>query len=144
MKIFGHPVHIILIHFPSALLPMDFACSLIAYFGGPASLTDAAFYAAAGGVILGWLAVITGSIDLLPLVKKKPGSLNKALIHGTVNTTVLLAFTVMAIISYKNFPALVPDGAVKLWVKGILVLVLGVGNFLGGSLILKDKIAVEN
>lgn len=143
MKIFGHPIHIVLIHFPSALLPMDLVCSLIARFGGPGSFTDAAFFAAAGGVLCGWLAVVAGAFDLVPLVKEKPGSLNKALIHGSINTTVLLGFTVTAYISYRHFPELYPDSTLKLAIKAGLVFLLGVGNFLGGSLILQDKVAVK-
>jgi uncharacterized membrane protein len=143
MKILGHPIHIVLIHFPSALLPMDLVCSLIAYFGGPHTFTDAAFFAAAGGVLCGWLAVVAGAFDLVPLVKNKPGSLNKALIHGSINTTVLLGFTVTAYLSFRHFPDLYIDSPLKLGVKAALVLLLGVGNFLGGSLILKDKVAVQ-
>jgi uncharacterized membrane protein len=143
MKIFGHPLHVILIHFPSALFPMDFVCSLLAYFGGPLSLTDAAFFAGFGGVITGSLAVITGAFDLIPVVKDKPGSVSKALLHGGINSTVLIGFAVTTFLAYRAYPSLRTDGASELVVKGVLVLLLAIGNFLGGSLILKDRIAVE-
>jgi uncharacterized membrane protein len=143
MKIFGHPIHIILIHFPSALFPMDLVCSVIAYNNGHTSLVDAAFYASAGGVALGWLAALFGALDLVPVAKEKPRSMNKALIHGGLNGTVVLGFTLLALISYKHYPALEVDSVAKLIVKGVLVLTLAIGNFLGGSLILKDGIAVK-
>src|SRR5688572_32771408 len=134
MKIFGHPVHVILIHFPSALFPMDLICSLIAYINGPGSLIHAAYFASIGGVLFGCLAVITGAFDLLPLVKVKPAPVNKALLHGSLNTTVLIGFAVLTFISFKNFPDIPIDSLTKLIIKGILVLILGFGNFLGGSL----------
>jgi len=144
MKIFGHPIHVILIHFPSALFPMDLVCSVLAWNHGPQSLADAAFYASAGGIVLGWLAAIAGAFDLIPVVKNKPTSVNKALIHGSLNTVVVLGFTVLVFISYKHYPHLGPDSTARLMVKAVLVSILLVGNFLGGSLILKDKVAVEN
>jgi uncharacterized membrane protein len=143
MKILGHPIHVILIHFPSALFPMDLVCSVLANCYNRPGLSEAAFYASVGGVIFGCLAVITGAFDLLPVVKDKPGSVNKALIHGSVNTTVLIGFTIFTFISYKHFPEIPYDSTLKLVIKGILVLLLAIGNFLGGSLILKDKIGVE-
>ena len=143
MKIFGHPIHVILIHFPSALFPMDLVCSVIAYNNGLRSLVDAAFYASVGGVIFGCLAVITGAFDLIPVVKNKPRSVNKALLHGGLNSTVLIGFMVLTFISFKSFPTIPTDSLMKLIAKGILVLILAIGNFLGGSLILKDKIGME-
>lgn len=53
MRIFGHPVHMMLIHFPAALLPMDLFCSIVGYFRGDHSFATAAYYAMAGGVALG-------------------------------------------------------------------------------------------
>jgi len=143
MKILGHPLHVILIHFPSALFPMDLACSVYAYNGGPAALTEAAFFASFGGVILGCVAAITGAFDLVEVVKDKPRSVKKALVHGGINAMVLLGFMVYTFIAFKHYPALRPDELSELLIKTVLVILLGIGNFFGGSLILKDGIAVR-
>jgi len=143
MKIFGHPLHVILIHFPSALFPMDLVCSIFAYNGGPASLTQAAFFASAGGVLLGILAAVTGALDLVPVVRDKPRSAGKALIHGGINGTVVIGFFITTYMAYKQYPAVAPDRLPELVVKGVLVLLLAIGNFLGGSLILHDRIGVR-
>ena len=71
MKIFGHPLHMMLIHFPTALLPMDFLLSFFAYYNKDSSFLTAAFYCLAGGVLAGGLAIITGLIDLLLIQKIK-------------------------------------------------------------------------
>lgn len=143
MKILGHPVHIMLIHFPSALFPMDFICSALGYYTGNASFTDAAFFAMAGGVILGGLAIITGTFDLAGLVENKPLAVKKALIHGSINTTVIIGYSLLAYRAYKEFPILIPDGVAILVLKGCLVTFMIVGNYLGGSLILKDRVGLE-
>src|SRR6476620_11479925 len=101
MKIFGHPIHIMLIHFPSALFPMDLACSAIFLYTKDASFTTASFYSMAGGVMLGWLAVIFGVFDLLNVFKNKPAAMKKALWHGGINSTVVLAYTILAFLQYK-------------------------------------------
>jgi uncharacterized membrane protein len=140
MKVFGHPLHMVLIHFPSALFPMDLACSIIAWCGGPSSLLHAAFYATLGGVALGWLAIITGAIDLVPVVKHHTGSINKALIHGGINTSVVIVFSVIALMANKKYPDLSNDSLALLITKTITVLAMFIGNYLGGSLVLKDRI----
>ena len=144
MKILGHPVHIMLIHFPSALLPMDFACSALGYYTGNSSFTDASFFAMAGAVLLGFLAIITGTFDLLGLIEGKPLALKKALLHGGINATVIIAYSILAFRAWKQFPELTQDGIGLLVVKGCLVTFMIAGNYLGGSLILKHKVGLEN
>ena len=144
MKLFGHPIHVMLIHFPSALFPMDLVCSALFLYTGDSSFTTASFYAVAGGVGLGWLAIAMGAMDLIGVSERHPDVLKKALIHGLLNTTMVLVYTVFSYSAYKVYPALVPDSLSVVVLKAALVLTLVVGNFLGGSLILKHKVAVEN
>src|SRR5688572_11723799 len=89
MKLFGHPIHMMLVHFPAALLPMDFLCSA-AYLMYPESgLVAAGFYAMMAGTVLGWLAVVSGTFDLLTVMKENENALKSALIHGGINGSVL-------------------------------------------------------
>jgi uncharacterized membrane protein len=140
MKIFGHPIHFMLIHFPSALFPMDLACSALANYTGAAPLLSASYYALIGGVMLGWLAIVAGTFDLLTVLKNKPGSMKKALIHGAIHTTVLLAYTVLAFLAYKKHATAPGDSPLILAAKTILICLLVSGNFIGGSLVLKDRV----
>ena len=144
MKIFGHPLHMMLIHFPSALLPMDLLCSFLGYYTGNSSFTDAAYFALAGGVGFGALAIITGVFDLAVIAEHKPLALKKALIHGVINSGVVIAYSIFAFRGYHQFPDLVQDTLTVLIVKGGLLTFMIAGNFLGGSLILKDKVGLIN
>ena len=143
MKVLGHPLHLMLIHFPSALFPMDLACAVFGHIKGDLSFTYASFYAMTGGVLLGWLAVITGAIDLLGIIKNKPHAIKKAVIHGSINTTMLTGYSLLLYIAFKNYPDLVPDDTRKMVIKGGLVAFMLIGNYLGGSLVLKDKMVME-
>jgi len=144
MRLFGHPVHIMLIHFPSALFPMELVCYGVLFFTGEKSFATASYYAMAGGVALGWLAVLTGAIDLGKIPPYKPGVVKKALIHGSINSSVLIAYTVIVYLISKQYPNVPGASLGLLVVKAILVSVLIVGNWLGGELILKYKVALDN
>jgi len=143
MKIFGHPVHLMLIHFPAALFPMDFACSLAGYILKDFSFTQASFYAMMGGAALGCAAIITGTFDLLNVLNEKSSIVKKALLHGSINGTVVIVYIVLAFIAFKRYPQLEPDGISRIILKGGLITFMILGNYLGGSMILKDKIGIE-
>jgi uncharacterized membrane protein len=143
MKIFGHPWHVMLIHFPTALFPMDVVCSIVAYNSNDPSFVAASFYAMVGGVLLGVLAIVTGAIDLLAAFRQRPETVNRVLIHGSINGVVVASYFILAVIAWQQYPVLVQDGPGKLILKGCLVSFMFVGNFLGGRLILKDRLAVE-
>lgn len=144
MKVFGHPIHIMLIHFPTALLPMELVFSAINYFNKDSSFLDASFYAMSAGVILGWAAIMFGTFDLINIFKNKPEVMNKALVHGGVNTLVITVYTILAYIQYKNHPSLESDSILILVIKVLTNVFLILGNFFGGDLILKYRIAVKN
>lgn len=134
----------VLIHFPSALFPMDLACSLLAFYTGELSFSHASFFALAGGVTMGALAIITGAFDLIGIVENKPLAVKKALIHAGINTAVICGYSVFAYRAYRAFPDLVPDTVTLLIIKGLLLTLMIAGNFLGGSLILKYGVAVND
>jgi len=143
MKILGHPIHIMLIHFPSALFPMDLACSIINHYTGKSGFMEASFYAVEGGALVGWLAMVFGVFDLLKVYQSERAVMKYALIHGGTNATVILIYTLLTFIQYKRYPLLEPDTAFLLIVKGLTITFMIIGNFIGGSLILKHKVSVE-
>lgn len=142
MKILKHPLHIMLIHFPTALLPMDLVLSYLFYQSGNESYGNAAFYCLVAGVALGLLSGITGFIDLV-LIKNKT-AMGAAFVHGGINLTVVLVFSVFAYKGWNLYPRLSHPTATILIVKFVAVLFLLIGNYLGGKLIFKHHIAIEN
>jgi uncharacterized membrane protein len=141
MKIFRHPLHVMLIHFPTALLPMDLALSFLFYRTGNENFGAAAFYCLIAGVALGLLAGITGLIDLIGIKDKT--AMAAALVHGGINLTAILIFSVFAYKGWKQYPELPAPTIAVLAVKLITVIFILVGNYLGGRLIFKHHIAIE-
>jgi uncharacterized membrane protein len=142
MKILRHPLHLMLIHFPTALLPMDLVLSYLFYRTGNESFGSAAFYCLVAGVGIGLLSGITGLIDLV-MIKDKT-AMGAALIHGGINLTVILVFSVFAYRSWNLYPQIQITTITVLIIKLITIIFLFVGNYLGGRLILKHHIAVEH
>jgi len=143
MKIFGHPLHMMLIHFTTALLRMDVFLSFFAYYNKDGSLLPAAFFCLVGAVLIGLVAIMTGIIDLLLIAKDKRPALATAVIHGFINTTVLLFFGIFVYRSWQVFPALNMPQMSTLIIKGLLIIALFGGNYLGGKLILHHHIGIK-
>jgi uncharacterized membrane protein len=127
-----------IVHFPVALFPVSIGLYAAGKFLDNQTMFQAAFYCLIAGVALGWIAGITGIIDLfLNIVKHGKDAIRRAYLHGSVQATVLTGFTIIASVQYKN-PSLI--AALPTWMLVIeisLVIALFVGNYLGGELLLK-------
>lgn len=92
---------------------------------------------------MGWVAAILGALDMNEISEDNEQVMKKALLHGGINGIVVVSYTVIAYQMYQLFPEL-PDGNIILMlVRVLLVLLLMVGNFIGGSLVLKDKVGID-
>lgn len=133
-----HPVHMMVVHFPAALLPMDLVFSFAALFFRQETLADAAYYCLMAGVIGGWIAVLAGMLDLFRyLIIPENSNVRKGVVHGVVQTVVIAGFTALLAIEYHN-PAYIYSAPTALWAGKIaLIIILLVGNYLGGDLVLR-------
>lgn len=135
MNIRGHPVHVMLIHFPVALWPAHaalhgFSAQLPADVAGIAG-----FWCLVAGTGLGWLAAGCGLLDLLAVQREgNSRRLTAGLWHAGLNGTVLTAYTGILALEYSHYPA-IAHGPIFLGLEILLLLVLGVGNFFGGELV---------
>ena len=143
MKIFGHPLHVMVIHFPVGLLPMELVLSFLAYYTGNASFPTAAAYSLFGGVLMGYAAILTGLLDLLAIPKEQKATLGAGLLHGFVNGMVVLIYSIFAYKAWQAYPRFDQPTLPILLLKLLLVLSLFIGNFLGGNLIYKHRIGLQ-
>lgn len=135
MRLLGHPVHVMLVHFPIALWPAHAAAHLFAH-RLPADVAGAAgFWLLAGGVVLGWLALLCGAADLLELWRtQKQRELSAGLVHAGINSTVLFAFTGLLVLEYPDYPGITHGTATLAGEIGFLV-AMSVGNYFGGKIV---------
>lgn len=144
MKFFGHPVHIMLIHFPSSLFPLQVLFAIAGKYTFSVELIKAGFYVNSIGCMLGWLAFIFGVVDLLWIFKNRESFVQKVLNHGGINSIVLIGFTIFTLIQIKHLPDFTEDSFGIILVKSMLILLLLIGNYQGGNLVLKHKIGLKS
>ncbi|RYY90172.1 MAG: DUF2231 domain-containing protein [Chitinophagaceae bacterium] len=133
MRILGHPVHPLLVHFPTALLPMEFALQALYRNTQDFSNYNASYYCLWGALIGGAGAVLTGLVDSFAVAREKRKALPTILYHAALNAIVLLAYALLLSKEASLFPNAYNGGG--LWLRGILLALLFFGNYLGGKLI---------
>jgi uncharacterized membrane protein len=93
VKLFGHPLHQMLIVFPLGLLAMSLVFDLIARVAGVPKLHEAAFYMIAAGIVTGLVAAVFGFVDFLAIPGQTRAKRIGAL-HGAGNVVVVALFAV--------------------------------------------------
>jgi len=136
-KVFGHPIHPMLIPFPLGLFGMAVVFDLIDLIGDWDSLARAAYYMIAAGIITGLLAAVFGAIDWLAI----PGGTRAkgvATTHGLGNVAIVILFAITWLLRSGDPPADAAGLPIVLEVAGLLgALVTG---WLGGELV--DRLGV--
>jgi uncharacterized membrane protein len=132
-KLFGHPIHPMLIPFPLGLLGTAVLFDLIALVGGDwSSLARAAVYMIAAGVLAGLLAAVFGAIDWLAI----PGGTRArriATLHGLGNVVIVALFAIAWLLRNDDPPEDAAGLPIVLEIVGVLgALVTG---WLGGELV---------
>jgi uncharacterized membrane protein len=145
VKLFGHPLHPMLIVFPLGLLVIAVIFDILYLLTQNASFALVSFYDIAAGIVLGLVAAVFGFLDWLAI----PGGTRAkriGLLHGGGNVIVVVLFgiswlmrsgdpnhlpsTTAFILSLIGFAL----GAVTGWLGGELVDRLGVGVDRGANL----------
>ena len=135
-KLFGHPIHTMLIVFPLGLLAMALVFDVLYLATGNGYWAQVAYAMIAAGIITGFLAAPFGLIDWLAIPAgtraKRVGAL-----HGAGNVVVLVLYAVSW--SRRGLDPQAPPGLAYIFsfAGGVLALVTG---WLGGELV--DRLAV--
>jgi uncharacterized membrane protein len=135
-KLFGHPIHQMLIVFPLGVLGMSLFFDLIAIFTNRPALQQAAFYMIAAGIIAGLLAAVFGLIDFLGI---PAGTRAKriGLLHGVGNVVVVALF---AVSWWLRRPAPSAPGNGPIVISAVAVIIALFTGWLGGELV--DRLAI--
>jgi len=141
-RIGGQPLHIILVHFPSALFPMSVACSSLFYFSDNNWAGHAAFYNLMAGAGTAWLSILFGLWESLLVPASKTKAIASIVWHATFNGLATILFSIWASSAWREYPELVKDSTTLLVFKWIAVAMLIIGNYFGGKLVLVHQIGV--
>lgn len=141
-RIAGHPVHSMLVHFPSALFPMSLIFDIISVVMQNQCLACAAFYCIGGGLLLGFAAACAGAIDYSHLPSTNP-AWNKASLHALLNVLWMTLFAIVFGLKVKHFPNITLANPIEIIISVVSVIGLIYSNYLGGDLVFRYKLGFD-
>jgi uncharacterized membrane protein len=138
LRLFGHPLHMMLLHFPIALWSVSLLADLVWLWRGETLWAEMAFWSVAAGLALAMPTAIAGFVDYLALASG--GAERVALWHMIVMLGAAGMFTVSLIV--QGAPAAVTQARMVTMtvVSAVGLVLMGFGAWLGGELVLRHGI----
>jgi|SRR5579872_5451548 len=138
VKVFGHPIHQMLIVFPLGLLATSVIFDILYFSLGELDFATASYYTMAAGIIGALLAAVFGFVDWLNIPSATRAK-SIGLWHGAGNVVITLLFLTSW---FLRRPTTIPDRtAFSLSVIGVLIAL--VTGWLGGELVNRLGIGVD-
>lgn len=141
-RLFGHPIHAMLVHFPSAFFPAALLFSILSYYFHDPLFAKVEFYMLGLGVFFGVLAVCFGAIDYIKIPSSHAGW-QKATWHASLNVLWLIVLGTILGVEAKSYPDLPIPSITHCIVLLVTVLGLIFSNYLGGELVFHHKIGLK-
>lgn len=141
-RLLGHPIHSMLVHFPSALFPITLVFDVIGIILSNTSFATAAVYTLVAGLMGAVVAAIFGMIDFyhLPSTHEAWG---KAALHALLNIFWICLFTILLALRARQYPHFELATPAELMISIIGVVGIIFSNFLGGDLVFRHKIGIH-
>ena len=139
-KLFGHPIHPVLVMFPFGLLATSLIFDVIYMITGNPAFPTASFYMIAAGIIGGLIAALFGFIDWLALPKNSRARYIGGW-HGIGNVIVVALFAVSWLLRRDNLN-FIPDSLASILSFGGAGLALITG-WIGGELVYRLSVGVD-
>ncbi len=139
-KLFGHPIHQMLIVFPLGLLATSLFFDVIALAVNHEGLFQASYYMIAAGVVSALIAAVFGLIDFLGIPKGTRAK-RVGLLHGGGNVVVVVLFAASWLLR-RGSPTDPATLAIVLSATGFAL--AGVTGWLGGELVDRLGVGVDD
>jgi uncharacterized membrane protein len=136
LRLFGHPLHVLLVHFPLGLWPFVFPLELIAWLAGWDLGWRIAFWANVAGTAMAVPTAATGLIDLAA-VAKRPEAASHANLHMAAMLAAAALFGGELCFHSPRAAIAAPGAFVNLGLTAGGMLALMWGGWLGGELVLR-------
>lgn len=140
-RFLGHPIHAMLVHFPSAFFPTTLLFYIVSYLLGNPLYSLIAFYMLGLGVITGIFAACFGAIDYAKLPPKHK-AWKKASLHALLNTIWLIIFGTIFGMNMMDYPHIKMVSIPQLITIIFSVIGLLVSNYLGGELVFHHHVGL--
>jgi len=140
LKLFGHPIHPMLVVLPLGLLSVGVLFDLVYVFSNDAQWAELAYWNITIGIVGGLAAALFGFIDWLAIPANTRAK-SIGLIHGAGNVVIVLLFAISWLIrqnGHAYLPSLLP---LVLGLVGVLMAL--VTAWLGGELVYRLRVGVD-
>lgn len=138
-KLFGHPLHPMLVPFPITCFIGALATDLAYLWSANIMWSNFSIWLITVGLLMGGLAALTGIVDYAG--DKRVRAARPATPHMIINLSVFVIEIFNAFVhSRDGWTSVVPTG---LTLSVVSVLLLGVSAWLGGSLVYKHRVGVR-
>ena len=139
-RVLRHPMHPILVMFPTALFPLLLFLDALGLWLGEDAFWVAGFWIAVAGVVTTLAAMVPGTIDMAAIPDGTKAH-RTGLIHAVVGTGILLLYGAAV---WLRWPAgAVPENALLVTgLDALGVLAVTVQGFLGGELVYRHHVGV--
>ncbi|HYU78258.1 MAG TPA: DUF2231 domain-containing protein [Vicinamibacterales bacterium] len=142
-KLFGHPVHPMLIVFPLGLFIFALLCDVAYLTNGDPSFASAAYWNIVGGIVGGLLAAVFGTVDWLAIPNKTRAKAI-GLWHGLGNVVVVALFAVSWYLRYTSSTYGHAPSKVAVALSFAAVALGGITSWLGGELVDRLGVGVDD
>jgi uncharacterized membrane protein/nitrite reductase/ring-hydroxylating ferredoxin subunit len=137
----GHPVHPMLIPFPFAFLTGAFVFDTVGWFGELPSWWTTGGQLSIAGIATAILAAVPGLVDYVYTVPPDSSAKARATKHMLTN---LSAVALFAIAWWIRGGAATRPGLAVLGIEAAALALLGVGGYMGGTLVTRNLIGVDH
>lgn len=141
-RFFGHPIHPMLVHFPTALFSAGFIFDVGGIVLNEPYLFPASLYVILLGLAFGILAGLFGIVDYIKLGERTP-VFHKASWHAGIQFVVLIGFGTIAGIKLQTYLEFIPPSPLQITVTGIMLIMMLFANYLGGDLVFTHRIGID-
>lgn len=138
----GDPIHPAIVHFPVAFLlggtgmdVIDLVCDCPAWW---VSTSYAMIFA---GILTALVAALPGFLDYLYTVPPDSSARKRATLHMIINLTAVALFAAACFL--RGDPEIRPEPVIVA-VESAAAILIGVGGYMGGKLVAKNQISVDN
>jgi nitrite reductase/ring-hydroxylating ferredoxin subunit/uncharacterized membrane protein len=141
-QIKGHPIHVMLIPFPIALLTAAFVADLLGALNDWPGWWYAGSYLALAGIISALVAAVPGIIDFFATIPPNSSAKKRAIYHMAVNLSAVALFFAGWLI--RGGISQQRPGALVLIFEAAAIGLIVVGGWLGGTLVYRNFIGPDH
>jgi uncharacterized membrane protein len=140
MRLFGHPVHPVLVAFPIALLGLTPVWDVLAWAGAMADAPALGYDCELAGLIAAGLAIATGFADLMKIPEAETANTKAALLHAGLALTLVSIFGIA--FALRGAHGAVP-GALVIGLEAAGAACLAATGWFGGDLVFRRGVGVS-